>query len=100
MKQKFITPLGEKHVELLEDRMKLLSRHLAAFLAYASFVKGESFAKAFVVRYFLPDIALQHFSTNPEMRAWLEVNNKWKFLPRNADRSSSTELMPRVRYIF
>ncbi|KAJ9455522.1 hypothetical protein DIPPA_01404, partial [Diplonema papillatum] len=42
---------------------------------------GEQFTKAFILRYFMPDVALQYFSGNPEMRAWLEVNNNWRFLP-------------------
>eukprot|EP01061_Rhynchopus_euleeides_P018724 TRINITY_DN30914_c0_g1_i2.p1 TRINITY_DN30914_c0_g1~~TRINITY_DN30914_c0_g1_i2.p1 ORF type:complete len:441 (+),score=133.49 TRINITY_DN30914_c0_g1_i2:194-1324(+) len=97
MAKQRLPKLGDDHANLLEDRMKLLGRHLSAFIAYASHVKGEGFAKAFVVRYFLPDIALQHFSSDPEMRAWLEMNNRWRFLPQEADKNlAEKSLVPRV----
>eukprot|EP01063_Lacrimia_lanifica_P009155 TRINITY_DN1618_c0_g1_i1.p1 TRINITY_DN1618_c0_g1~~TRINITY_DN1618_c0_g1_i1.p1 ORF type:complete len:548 (+),score=152.79 TRINITY_DN1618_c0_g1_i1:82-1725(+) len=90
-------PLTDAQTDFMEERMKLTVRHLFAFLTYACFAKGEAFVKAFVVRYLLPDLALQYFSDKPKERAWLEANNKWRFLPDGQGRlGSNTKSLPRL----
>ena len=83
--------LSDEQFDLLEERMKLLSRHVYSFIAYSSILNGEDFAKAFVMRYCMPDVLKQELSKNEDMKAWLEINCKWKFtnsdlVPREADR--------------
>eukprot|EP00754_Rhynchopus_humris_P034413 Rhum_TRINITY_DN15747_c0_g1::Rhum_TRINITY_DN15747_c0_g1_i1::g.162005::m.162005 len=77
--------LSENNDVFLEHRMNLLARHLYTFVAYAAHVKGESFAQAFVVRYFMQDVALQYFSSKPHERTWLQLNSFWKFKDRLID---------------
>ena len=77
--------LSENNDVFLEHRMNLLARHLFTFVAYATHVKGEKFAQAFVVRYFMQDVALQYFSSKPHQRAWLQLNSGWKFRDKLVD---------------
>eukprot|EP01060_Flectonema_neradi_P034548 TRINITY_DN6086_c0_g1_i1.p1 TRINITY_DN6086_c0_g1~~TRINITY_DN6086_c0_g1_i1.p1 ORF type:complete len:556 (+),score=112.68 TRINITY_DN6086_c0_g1_i1:77-1669(+) len=75
--------LSDEQFDLLEERMKLLARHVYAFIAYSSILNGEDFTKAFVMRYCMPDVLKQEISKNEDMKDWLKINCKWKFTDTN-----------------
>eukprot|EP01065_Artemidia_motanka_P011854 TRINITY_DN16472_c0_g1_i1.p2 TRINITY_DN16472_c0_g1~~TRINITY_DN16472_c0_g1_i1.p2 ORF type:complete len:364 (+),score=132.28 TRINITY_DN16472_c0_g1_i1:701-1792(+) len=79
-------PMREEHQQLLEERMKLLARHLMGALALAAVTKGEKFVRAFVLRFLMPDVLKQYYSSDPEMRSWLEVGHRWSFTPYESSR--------------
>eukprot|EP00756_Hemistasia_phaeocysticola_P010707 Hpha_TRINITY_DN15036_c1_g2::TRINITY_DN15036_c1_g2_i1::g.123291::m.123291 len=86
-------PMREEHMHLLEERMKLLSRHMFAVLAFGGLTKGDKFVETFVLRYLMPDVLTQYYSSDPSMRSWLEVGHRWSFAPWQTDR----QLLPLPR---